>query len=134
MQKFKVGDLVIVRDYANNRLSNYFKNRIGETLVVDSVNGSGWVGFADISTFHWVPERFEPAPKADEVQVGTFIISLMNADGTLAPNTNPRIYSSDAQAKKVAAKMAKKHSGSFVVFKATDIFEMPVAEPTHRSL
>lgn len=60
----------------------------------------------------------------------TWIISLL-AGGKLNPALNPKTYTSEAQAHRVAKEMAEKHRGStFVVFEATGFVHLPVAPST----
>ncbi|NPU64616.1 hypothetical protein HL667_06365 [Bradyrhizobium sp. 83012] len=70
---------------------------------------------------------------AEEIRVGTYVIMLYK-DGKLMPAPNPKVYTSDVQANKIAELMAAKHGGTFQVFKATGEFTMPVAKPTYRAL
>lgn len=138
---FKTGDIVRIkpshavsprlckalgRDFRIASFGDYFHRSAD---LVDVVTGDilGKVHFS----------RLEHAPKkiaADEIKVGTYIISLQKPDGTLLPAEKPKQYGSDDQANKIAKLMAKKHGGRFVVFKAVSQYEMPVAEPVYRAL
>lgn len=56
----------------------------------------------------------------------TWIISVIDADGTLAPAKVPTQYTSEKQAHAVAKSMAERHRGNtFVVFEATGLCHVP---------
>lgn len=66
---------------------------------------------------HWNAKYFD---KIEEVEgADEYILILKGSDGKLKPASNPRVYSSEAQAKAVAVSMAEKHPGQeFLIFKA----------------
>jgi hypothetical protein len=61
---------------------------------------------------------------SEEPESGTFIV-IVEEDGKLKPATTPKTYKSHAQAKRVAAEMAERHGGKFLVFRAVLEAEMP---------
>jgi hypothetical protein len=61
---------------------------------------------------------------SEEPESGTFIV-IVEEDGKLKPATTPKTYKSHAQAKHVAAEMAERHGGKFLVFRAVLEAEMP---------
>lgn len=136
MHKFKVGD--IVRVIPSTAVSWRLRQIIGRDVEVSEVSSSGYgIFIKGLDGGGVSATRFElvrrPSP-ADEIKVGTYIISLQKPDGTLLPAEKPKQYSSDEQADKIAKLMAKRHGGRFVVFKAVSQYEMPVAEPVYRAL
>lgn len=137
--KFIVGDVVEVANTEINRKSITFKARIYHHLTVEKVTALGSVRFRELRGT-WGAERFnlvrrasEPA-NTDEVKIGRYIIALCR-NGTLMPAAEPREYSSDVQAHRVAEQMAKKHGGTFVVLKGIGEYVMPEeVKPTYRAL
>jgi hypothetical protein len=71
-----------------------------------------WLDYADVE------------PVSEEPESGTFIV-IVEEDGKLKPATTPKTYNSHAQAKRVAAEMAERHGGKFLVFRAVLEAEMP---------
>ena len=70
------------------------------------------------------PPVAAPAPAA------TWVI-MLRENGKLAPSTAPREFVSEAQAIKVAKKMAEENTGEFVVFKSISAAIVPaVVKPT----
>jgi hypothetical protein len=140
--KITAGSTVRVLDISTNRQSPTWRPRIGQLLKVASVSPAGtWIKIEGIergANGGWIAGRFKLVHGAgmqpDEIKVGTYIISLQKDDGTLLPAAEPKKYSSDGQAKKIAELMAAKHGGKFLIFKAIGEYEMPVAKPTFRSL
>jgi len=136
MVKFKVGDLVVRK--LDGRASKHWHNDNGPFRVV-------WArAFSNSIELHRVPKgikdnyfsenSFEPykapakkavapvAPKVNRKVPGHtdyYIIVLKKGDGTLAPADTPAVYTSEAQAKSVAAIMAERHPGEeFIIFEA----------------
>ena len=133
--KIVAGSLVRVLDITSNRVSNKWSDLIGTTKTVERVLSNGYVKFTDAPRIGgWAPSRFELVRTPDEIKIGTYIISLQKDDGTLLPAAEPKKYSSDAQAHKIAEMMAAKHGGKFLVFRAIGEYEMPQAKPTFRPL
>jgi hypothetical protein len=138
--KITVGSTVRVIDNVTNRQSMTWRPRIGQLVKVEAVSPAGsWIKIEGVrrpGTTGWVASRFELVSlQGDEIKVGTYIISLKNADGTLLPASEPKQYATDTQAKKIAELMAAKHGGKFVIFKAIGEFEMPVpVKPVFRAL
>lgn len=126
MVKFKKGDKVRIKDTQDNRDYFYTRNRIGEVVEVHGANEN----YVYLTAHDWdtqmghFPSRFELAePNA------LYIISVKDAKGDFKPNTTPRVYTSEAQAKNVAALMAEKHPGEeFVIFKA--VGKAQIEKPT----
>lgn len=137
--KITTGSTVRVLNIAVNRASTRLRPHIHRTFKVTDVRPNGYVmldGVAPLRGAGWMPDRFELVdhPKADEVKVGKYIISL-ERDGELLPAPKPRTYGTDGQALRVAEQMAAKHGGKFIVFRAVGEFEMPVqVKPTFRAL
>lgn len=128
------GSVVTVR--AEKAITPRLRSVLGKQLIVDRESPTGGAVAIKGLAGGWVSKsRLDLVPKADEIKVGTYIISLQQADGTLLPASEPKKYGTDAQAKKIAELMAAKHGGKFVIFKAIGEYEMPVAvKPTFRSL
>jgi hypothetical protein len=76
-----------------------------------------WLDYIDV-------EPVSEEPESEEPESGTFIV-IVEEDGKLKPATTPKTYKSHAQAKRVAAEMAERHGGKFLVFRAVLEAEMP---------
>lgn len=118
MVNYKVGDFV--KRVSDRATSGWFKQNPGPFKVVKidtankTVDFAIRVGIIDKSA-GWDAEAFELAvpAKAEE-----WIVIVRDLNG-LAPAMKPRTYSTQSQAKAVAASMAEKHPGQeFVIFKA----------------
>jgi hypothetical protein len=136
--RITTGDTVEVVDTQLNRNSTVWRRRIGERLVVEAVSSLNSVRIAGLPRGGWSMERFKkvtPVRPADEVVVGQYIIILRNDQGVLLPAVNPKVYLTDVEAKRIGSVMAKKHGGTFQVFKAICEYDMPkVTTPTFRAL
>lgn len=90
---------------------SHYKNNITGLDTVEIVDDNGTRAGYYASRFKAV----DTPPHEED----TFILVLRREDGTLAPHTTPRTYSSAKQAKAVALSMAERHKGcEFLVFKA----------------
>lgn len=130
----RVGDTVRVLDNDRNQRSATWRGRIGSTMQVTSVTQLGSLRL-DHKVGSWGSDRFEKVARegADEVKVGTYVVILVK-EGVLHPAVQPKVYSTDVQANKIAKLMAEKHGGTFQVFKATGEYIPPQAEATYRAL
>lgn len=120
---FKVGDIIrrkkihstgsFHHDQGPFKIVAITPNDKGTTAVtLDRIPDQAILKTAD----GWALDYFELVEAAPVK--GEFII-LLNQGTKLAPATNPRSYTSEAQAKAVAAEMAEKHPGQeFLIFKA----------------
>jgi hypothetical protein len=136
--KINQGDCVEVLDTSDNRSSATFKTSIGKRYIVDEVRGN-FLSLRGVKRKGWSMSRFKVVspnyPKADEVVVGQYIIILRDENGVLLPAKNPKVYLTDTQAMKIGEVMAKKHGGTFQVFKAIGEYDMPkITTPTFRKL
>lgn len=132
--KIVAGSVVTVRP--EQAITPRLRAVLGQQLVVDRESPTGGAIAIRGLAGGWVSKsRVELVPNADEIKVGTYIISLQKDDGTLLPASEPKTYSTDGQAKKIAELMAAKHGGKFVIFKAIGEYVMPVpVKPQFRSL
>jgi len=123
---YKVGDKIVRKkehlhygfEKDNGPFVAVFVDNVGfaRTVTLDRNPKGGEYG-----SMNWDADRFEkyvepvkPKPATPD----TYILVLKDA-GVFKPNTKPRTYSTEAQAKRVAADMAVKHPGQeFVIFKA----------------
>ena len=144
---FKAGDHVVLdlSSRHNVDLSRGQRLRLAGILTVLGAN-AGMVSLraADgTETVGWYAYRFKlaetqpapakplhgvtlPVPAVQPEASKQWIISLLNADGTLAPAEKPKPYTSRAQADRVAKDMATKHAGqTFVVFEAVSVASIP---------
>jgi hypothetical protein len=116
MDKFKVGDTVRMKDTVHNRDNPNYKHMVGKTYTVHDISGDLIYVEADgrAKSKGIFDTRFELVSSE-----GIYVLILKGHDGLLKPANNPRTYSSEAQAKAVAASMAEKHPGQeFLIFKA----------------
>jgi hypothetical protein len=127
------GSIVTVRP--EQAITSRLRNLVGKHLTVDRESPTGGAVIISGLAGGWVSKtRLELVRTPDEIKVGTFIISLQKEDGTLLPAAEPKKYSTDSQAHKIAEMMAAKHGGKFLVFRAIGEYEMPQAKPTFRVL
>lgn len=144
---FKSGDKVVLNLAAhyNNDLSRGQRLKLQGVLTVLSAGGGMLTLRAanNTETFGWYAYRFKlaetqpapakplhgvtlPVPPVQPEASKQWIISLLNADGSLAPAEKPKPYTSRAQADRVAKDMATKHAGqTFVVFEAVSVASIP---------
>lgn len=133
MTNITAGSVVIVRP--EQAITPRLRSVLGKHLIVDRESPTGGAVAIKGLAGGWVSKsRLDLVRQPDEIKVGTYIISLQQPDGTLLPAAEPKKYSTDAQAHKIAEMMAAKHGGKFVVFRAIGEFEMPTTKPTFRAL
>jgi len=131
--KIAAGSIVTIKPH--HAITPRLRNALGRHLTVDRVSPTGGsVVLKDFPGGYVSLARLELVRTPDEIKIGTYIISLQKEDGTLLPAAEPKKYSSDAQAHKIAEMMAAKHGGKFLVFRAIGEYEMPQAKPTFRAL
>lgn len=118
---YKVGDYVVRK--TDRRSSDWWRSNPGPFKVVSLGHdgGSALVGFdvpvGNIQVSHsWDADNFTKADAPAEK--GEYIL-ILKENGKLKPASVPRVYSTEAQAKAVAASMAEKNPGSeFLIYKA----------------
>ena len=114
---FKIGDKVRVKDTHDNRLNCHANDKIGKVFTIhDILDDLIYIEPKDGTKFGGLfYYRFEKVEDAK----GEYILILKNEAGKLLPSPTPRVYTTEAQAKAVAASMAEKNPGlDFLIFKA----------------
>jgi hypothetical protein len=134
MNKFNTGDKV---ELLASRAVGMAASAGATAIVEEYAHGfmsikwerNGLDGGQNDGGYHDGDFKLVPTPKARYAGISDHVLMLCES-GHYKPAPEPRVYSSKAQALRVAKEMAKKHGGTFVVFKAVANAVMPTTEPT----